>query len=136
MCFARGDLAKPTSEHSSSVILLFIFYLNRNGEPGKAFWIMKALVRSWCFSGLRWGPFQTPIVFPQPDSSCWRLSLGFSGGWVPDNAHRLRVWHPHSPLYIPSASVCSKALILDLIQAQRNVCVFSMSGRKLCFWVK
>jgi hypothetical protein len=45
MCFARGDLAKPTSEHSPSVVLLLFFYLNKEWRKrGKAFWIMKALV--------------------------------------------------------------------------------------------
>lgn len=46
MCFARGDLAKPTSEHSLSVVLLFFFYLNKEWrkQAGKAFWIMKGLV--------------------------------------------------------------------------------------------
>lgn len=138
MCVARGDSPSPLQNITPALSSCFsFFYLNkewRKKERKKAFWVLEALVGSclkkWFgfFLRMRWGSSQIPAVCAQPHCSRWGLILGFSGGWVPANACLLWVWHPHGSLYIPAASVCSKTLILDLLQAQRNVCVFSMSG--------
>lgn len=61
------------------------------------------------------------------------LPSAFPKGWssgvsVSDDALPMWVQHPHGSLYIPAASFCSKAPILELLQAQQNVCVFRMSG--------
>lgn len=62
-------------------------------------------------------------IYPKPIR---RVTL--LGMTVGDDALHLWVQHPHGSLDIPAASFCSKAPILELLQAQRNVCVFRMSG--------
>lgn len=79
------------------------------------------------FLRLRWGPSQIPVSSLSPTFLAGVLGSAFQvGGSLTMNV--FRGYGIHSPLYIPAASVCSKTLILDLLQAQRSVCVFSMSG--------
>lgn len=64
MCFARGDLAKPTSEHSPSVVLLFIFYLNKEWRTRKSLLDYESFSEELVFFRLKVGPLSNPDRFP------------------------------------------------------------------------
>lgn len=115
--------------------LVFLMSFEQGMIKKKSLWVLKSLMGGAFKNGvvfrIRRGPSPVSGILPVPVFLLrvyWGFILSLSGGWVPDNTLHLWVWHPHDSLYIPAASFCSKTPILELLQTQRSVCVFRMSG--------